>query len=661
MATNEVEIRVTADTKGAERGLKGMRGSLAKFSKSAKIAGAALTGIAAGGFMLMKSFGQAALVQEHAQNTLAAVMAKAGESYASMEEQILSVTSALQKKTNFGDEAQIAVLAQLVPMLGNTEDALAALPAVMEVAALTSSDLESVVRTMGPVLAGVTDRLRGTTLEFEKSQGPMERVEKIMDKIGGTAEAQVDPFMQMGNAIGDVKEKIGEGFLPVLKPLLGMIQRLAEWFQELNPRTLKIISTVIIATVAFAGIAGPILLLIGLLPILIGGFTALAGAALPITLAIAGIAAAVAAGLLIWNNWNVIVETVKEVFKDVSSTLSDLFRSRLGWILPGGLLIKGLLFIKDNWTNIWNGIRRTFQSVVRQIEELINSWVSGFIKAINLVIGGVNILREALGEDAIKTVGEFEFSFSKAFEAVKNTVKVVGEFVVNQVGDIKERFGQLIKRTDDLKKETEDIFDPVIEKGKEAEVVIDNVAKSLGRATKATFELNAATASQITPVGGGAGGGMPGVFLTGGGQGAFSGIPGINDPALWTSLLQGFLAGNPTPNQTEKALFMRRHAAFGAPPTFVKDTLSSQPFIDQFLKVRGFAHGGIVTRPTLAMIGEAGPEAVVPLGGGRGMAPTYNISISGNTVFGEMDFKRLVVDAVTDSHRRGGLPFLGRA
>jgi hypothetical protein len=43
------------------------------------------------------------------------------------------------------------------------------------------------------------------------------------------------------------------------------------------------------------------------------------------------------------------------------------------------------------------------------------------------------------------------------------------------------------------------------------------------------------------------------------------------------------------------------------------------------------------------------------------MAPVYNITISDNTVFGEMDFKRLVVDAVTDSHRRGGLPFLGKA
>lgn len=41
------------------------------------------------------------------------------------------------------------------------------------------------------------------------------------------------------------------------------------------------------------------------------------------------------------------------------------------------------------------------------------------------------------------------------------------------------------------------------------------------------------------------------------------------------------------------------------------------------------AKGGIVSRPTLAMIGEAGPEAVVPLGRGIGGGDTYNITVNG--------------------------------
>jgi hypothetical protein len=34
------------------------------------------------------------------------------------------------------------------------------------------------------------------------------------------------------------------------------------------------------------------------------------------------------------------------------------------------------------------------------------------------------------------------------------------------------------------------------------------------------------------------------------------------------------------------------------------------------------AEGGIVTRPTLALVGEAGPEAIVPLDRSRGAGPT---------------------------------------
>ncbi len=40
------------------------------------------------------------------------------------------------------------------------------------------------------------------------------------------------------------------------------------------------------------------------------------------------------------------------------------------------------------------------------------------------------------------------------------------------------------------------------------------------------------------------------------------------------------------------------------------------------------ADGGIATRPTLAMIGEAGPEAVVPLRDGMRNNATQNINVT---------------------------------
>ena len=63
------------------------------------------------------------------------------------------------------------------------------------------------------------------------------------------------------------------------------------------------------------------------------------------------------------------------------------------------------------------------------------------------------------------------------------------------------------------------------------------------------------------------------------------------------------------------------------------------------------AAGGIVTSPTLAMLGEAGPEAVVPLG--RGGAGGVTINILGPT-YGFDDFEERVTEAIQDGVRRGG-------
>ena len=69
--------------------------------------------------------------------------------------------------------------------------------------------------------------------------------------------------------------------------------------------------------------------------------------------------------------------------------------------------------------------------------------------------------------------------------------------------------------------------------------------------------------------------------------------------------------------------------------------------------VTAFAGGGIVTRPTLGLVGEAGPEAVVPLGRGGGMGQTNNFHFHG-AVYGVEDLKEAVVEAVRDHAISGG-------
>jgi hypothetical protein len=64
------------------------------------------------------------------------------------------------------------------------------------------------------------------------------------------------------------------------------------------------------------------------------------------------------------------------------------------------------------------------------------------------------------------------------------------------------------------------------------------------------------------------------------------------------------------------------------------------------------AEGGIITKPTLAMVGERGPEAVIPLSRGGTMGG-ITINIMGPT-YGMDDFEAKVASAIRDGARRGG-------
>jgi hypothetical protein len=58
--------------------------------------------------------------------------------------------------------------------------------------------------------------------------------------------------------------------------------------------------------------------------------------------------------------------------------------------------------------------------------------------------------------------------------------------------------------------------------------------------------------------------------------------------------------------------------------------MRENPNIDPFTGARKMAEGGIVTRATNAIIGEAGPEAVIPLNKMGGMGTTVNITVNGS-------------------------------
>jgi len=72
------------------------------------------------------------------------------------------------------------------------------------------------------------------------------------------------------------------------------------------------------------------------------------------------------------------------------------------------------------------------------------------------------------------------------------------------------------------------------------------------------------------------------------------------------------------------------------------------------------AQGGIVTAPTFALIGESGPEAVIPLGANGGVGNTYNITVNAGMGSGSgAELGEKIVTAIKRYERSSGPVFAG--
>jgi len=80
---------------------------------------------------------------------------------------------------------------------------------------------------------------------------------------------------------------------------------------------------------------------------------------------------------------------------------------------------------------------------------------------------------------------------------------------------------------------------------------------------------------------------------------------------------------------------------------------------DVFPDIPTLAAGGIVTGPTLAMLGEAGPEAIIPLdqGGGRMGGPTVNVTVQGSVISNYELADMIQAELVRTKYRNHDLEF----
>jgi hypothetical protein len=343
---NEVNIKITADDMasskigGLNNKLKSMRGTFLGVTA----AGGAVTGILG---MMTKS----SLDQEIGINRLDNALQNANSSYVEQQHNIENVISALQAKTNFGDEEQRDSLTKLIGLTGNHTLSLQALGVAADLAAAQNMSLDNASLLLGKVLAGNTSALSRYGIQLKEGASNTEILDALTNQFGGSAEASVDPMVQLKNRVGDFAQVIGDVLLPIINEWLPKLEKIVFNIIEFAEENPKLVKTLVLGGAALGAIAVALGTLGLALPPIIGGFIALKTAGIGLTAVMAA------------NPLGIIIVAI--------TTLSVILIPKL---------------IKN-----FDKIKEVFANVIDSISPMIEHFVNNFTGMINLVIKGLNV------------------------------------------------------------------------------------------------------------------------------------------------------------------------------------------------------------------------------------------------------------------------------
>ena len=390
-----------------------------------------------------------------------------------------------------------------------------------------------------------------------------------------------------------------------LPKLIDGISNTINWFKE-NQWAIYLVSGAIIGA---------------LVPSIISMAIAFASAALalaPWMIAGALIAGIVAGIMWIVNNWDMLSAKAVEIFQGIANFLAGIWNAITGAIMTAWNTVTGFL------TGVWNGIVATAQTIWGGIVSFFTAIWNGIVAVFQFMaafaVGLVIAIFNAFGIDIVAVFGTIKDFIVQVWEGIKTAFSAAGDFIagvwngvwttISSVWDwISEKFNIAMEG---IKQLWENVWNSIVNF---IAPIWTKITGAIGAGW--TWIVNKfTTATQpISNAWNNLWQGMGNIVTM-----AWEGVKNvIKDSINW--IIGKVNSVIDLINQVTSA---------GASAIGMK--------APQIGKIPMLANGGIVTRPTMAIIGEAGPEAVVPLGKGgygAGMGANITINITGNEFLGE--------------------------
>lgn len=235
------------------------------------------------------------------------------------------------------------VITNLGKMTNETErDALA-----QQLMGKSAAELNPLIEDGGETYKMVADTLKKYDLDFV-DQETLDKANQFND--------QLDTMKLIGQvAIANVSSQLAGYLAPALEKVVDLVGRFANWLSELDPAVL----TVVGAIASFVAILAPLLIGIGKVATgissiinlvnLVGGATTALSLG-PMVGIVAGIAAVIAIGVLLYKNWDKIKAAAKALGTKIKSVWND---------------------IKTATANAWNSIKEKITAPFKKAKETI--------------------------------------------------------------------------------------------------------------------------------------------------------------------------------------------------------------------------------------------------------------------------------------------------
>lgn len=263
-----------------------------------------------------------------------------------------------------------AVWQDVIKALGKVENETERDALAMQLMGKSAAELNPLIEDGGETYERMAQTMQKYGLDFI-DQETLDKANEFND--------QLDTMKAIGSvALQSVGSQLAAVLVPALEKMATWVGKLANWLSKLDPRLLAVIG----AVAAFVAAIAPALIVIGKMATGIGAIikvVAVLGPALGGIVAAIGpviliIGALVAAGVLLYKNWDTIKAKAKELWTNIKTTFTNIKTS----ITTAMNAVK--TFLTTSWNSIktaastaWNGVKNAMLTPIQSARDKIKS------------------------------------------------------------------------------------------------------------------------------------------------------------------------------------------------------------------------------------------------------------------------------------------------